>query len=110
MLYSRYARDSVDRSRPSRFSVQPRGCTHKPPYSTGEARRVPAAREQPDSELRATKKSRAALLLSRDASQVFSPWRAETFRVDCSDRDQISFAHVVARRHLPVRLLPAMLL
>ncbi len=46
---------SVDRARPSRFSVQPRGCTHKPPYSTGEARRAPAARKQPDSELRATK-------------------------------------------------------
>ena len=75
---------SVDRARPSRFSVQPRGCTHKPPYSTGEARRAPAAREQPDSELRATKKSRAALLLGGAASPTA---RCGRLLVGCSSRN-----------------------
>ena len=85
MLYSRLRAHSVDRARPSRFSsVQPRGCTHKPPYSTGEARRAPAAREQPDSELRATKKSRAALLLGGAASPTA---RCGRLLVGCSSRN-----------------------
>ena len=39
----------------------------------------------------------AALLLQRDARRIFSAWSDEFFRWDSSDRDQISFAYVVAK-------------
>ena len=46
-----------------------------------------------------------ALLLQRDAHQLFGPWCAETIREDSSDRDQLSFAFTVARLRLEPRLL-----
>ena len=48
-----------------------------------------------------------ALIMQQNATELFALWRNETFRSDSSDRDQISFAHAVASRQLPVRLLPA---
>jgi len=46
-----------------------------------------------------------ALLLQRDAVQLFDGWCAETVRTDSSDRDQLSFAFTVARLRLAPRLL-----
>jgi len=43
-----------------------------------------------------------ALLVQRDAACVFEPWQAEYFRDDRADRDQIAFAHAMAKARQPI--------
>lgn len=48
-----------------------------------------------------------ALLMQKDATEMFAPWRQEFLRTDSSDRDQISFAYVVAKRRMRPHLIPS---